>query len=273
MAWPLTPMMCEPERLTATSSASSPLIRSASSTARVIDSTAASGSTTTPLRKPFASASPMPITSTSWPSPGSPMMQVTRLVPMSRPTVCDACLAIRVSLLRKQGVHFTRRENFTHPLKQSVLTSSGDWDSPLRPGRTASQKRTTAGSVDKATGTKANGLDKGDRLARGSVDAARAQRSAARARGFVLLLAGLRLPRLLLRVLRRGARSVRGGLSRGARVRFRLLDRLGVAAFVQLEARVLAHADDCALALRHVHVGNEGAARRLPLRVEDFERL
>src|SRR5205807_1346939 len=69
--------------------------------ARVIDSTAASGSTTTPLRKPRASDSPMPTMSTSPPSPGSPMMHVMRLVPMSRPTVCDACLAIRVSLLRK----------------------------------------------------------------------------------------------------------------------------------------------------------------------------
>src|ERR1041384_7496827 len=43
--------MCEPARLIVTSSASSPLIRSASSTARLIASTAASGLTMTPLRK------------------------------------------------------------------------------------------------------------------------------------------------------------------------------------------------------------------------------
>ena len=60
IACPLKPMMCEPARLIVTSSASAPLIRSASSTARLIASMAASGLTITPLRKPRASASPMP---------------------------------------------------------------------------------------------------------------------------------------------------------------------------------------------------------------------
>ena len=127
----------------AASSVSSPLMRSASSTARVIDSTAASGSTTTPLRKPFASDSPMPTMSTIPPSPGSPMMHVTRLVPMSRPTVCDACLAIRVSLLRKQGVHFTRREHETHSFGQRGFA-------PSTKPTGLPQKRPTAGSVNKA---------------------------------------------------------------------------------------------------------------------------
>src|SRR5919205_2353328 len=113
MAWPLKLMMCEPERLMATSSASSPLMRSASSTARVIESTAASGSTTTPLRRPRASDSPMPTMSMRPPSPGSPMMQVTRLVPTSSPTVWVRFLAIRVSLLHKTGGGFRPARNST----------------------------------------------------------------------------------------------------------------------------------------------------------------
>src|SRR2546430_6993577 len=44
-------MMCEPARLIVTSSACKPLIRSASSTARLTASTAASGLTITPLRR------------------------------------------------------------------------------------------------------------------------------------------------------------------------------------------------------------------------------
>src|SRR6185503_7385030 len=88
IAWPLKPRICEPARLIVTSSASSPLMRSASSTAFLIASTAASGLTITPLRNPRASASPMPTTSRNPPSPGSPAIHVTLLVPMSRPIVC-----------------------------------------------------------------------------------------------------------------------------------------------------------------------------------------
>src|SRR5690349_22328997 len=86
--------MCEPARLIVTSSASSPLMRSASSTAFLIASTAASGLTITPLRRPRASASPMPTTSSNPPSPGSPAIHVTLLVPMSRPMVCCVRLAM-----------------------------------------------------------------------------------------------------------------------------------------------------------------------------------
>src|SRR5262245_17082404 len=88
--------MCDPARLIVTSSASSPLMRSASSTAFLIASTAASGLTMTPLRKPRASASPMPTISSKPPSPGSPAIHVTLLVPMSRPIVCCVRLAIGV---------------------------------------------------------------------------------------------------------------------------------------------------------------------------------
>src|SRR5687767_13502416 len=87
--------MCEPARLIDTSSASIPLMRSASSTARLIESTAASGLTITPLRKPRASDSPIPTMSNRPPSPGSQAIHVTRLVPMSRPIVCDVRFAIK----------------------------------------------------------------------------------------------------------------------------------------------------------------------------------
>src|ERR1051325_5221984 len=96
IACPLKPMMCEPARLMTTSSVSRPLILSASSTARLMASTAASGLTMTPLRRPRASASPMPTMSTRPPSPASPTIHVTLLVPISRPTVCDARLAIKL---------------------------------------------------------------------------------------------------------------------------------------------------------------------------------
>src|SRR5687768_13972452 len=91
--------MCEPARFMVTSSASIPLMRSTSSTAFLIASTAASGFTITPLRSPRASASPMPTISSKPPSPGSPAIHVTRLVPMSRPIVCGVRLPIYRLLL------------------------------------------------------------------------------------------------------------------------------------------------------------------------------
>src|SRR5437868_8142092 len=95
MAWPLKPMMCEPAKLIVTSSADRPDMRSAASTAWRIASTAASGLTMTPLRRPRASASPMPTMSKLPPSPGSPMMHVTRLVPMLSPVVYASRFAMR----------------------------------------------------------------------------------------------------------------------------------------------------------------------------------
>src|ERR1043166_7668755 len=94
MAWPLKPMMCEPARLIVTSSACTPLMRSASSTARLIDSTAASGLTITPLRKPRESASPTPRICSRPSSPGPPTRHVTLLVPISSPIVWFVRLAI-----------------------------------------------------------------------------------------------------------------------------------------------------------------------------------
>src|ERR1041384_1068599 len=94
IACPLKPMMCEPARLIVTSSACTPLMRSASSTARLIDSTAASGLTITPLRRPRESASPTPRICSSPSSPGPPTRHVTLLVPISSPIVWFVRLAI-----------------------------------------------------------------------------------------------------------------------------------------------------------------------------------
>src|SRR2546423_796831 len=87
-------MMCDPARLIVTSSACTPLMRSASSTARLIDSTAASGLTITPLRKPRESASPTPRICSRPSSPGPPTRHVTLLVPISSPIVWFVRLAI-----------------------------------------------------------------------------------------------------------------------------------------------------------------------------------
>src|ERR1044071_2381808 len=69
-------------------------MRSASSTARLIDSTAASGLTITPLRRPRESASPTPRICSRPSSPGPPTRHVTLLVPISSPIVWFVRLAI-----------------------------------------------------------------------------------------------------------------------------------------------------------------------------------
>src|ERR1044071_6386282 len=71
-------------------------MRSASSTARLIDSTAASGLTITPLRRPRESASPTPRICSRPSSPGPPTRHVTLLVPISSPIVWFVRLAIEV---------------------------------------------------------------------------------------------------------------------------------------------------------------------------------
>src|SRR5690606_8453503 len=68
---------------------SQPAISSASSTARWIDCTVESMSTTTPRRKPRDSWLPMPITSIGSPGAYSPTSAVIFEVPMSRPTISD----------------------------------------------------------------------------------------------------------------------------------------------------------------------------------------
>src|SRR4249919_2265713 len=68
---------------------SQPAINSASSTARWIDCTVESISTTTPRRRPRDSCEPMPITSIGSPGAYSPTSAVTLEVPMSRPTISD----------------------------------------------------------------------------------------------------------------------------------------------------------------------------------------
>src|SRR6478672_13830863 len=68
---------------------SQPAISSASSTARWIDCTVESMSTTTPLRSPRDSCEPMPITSIGSPGAYSPTNAVTLEVPISRPTISD----------------------------------------------------------------------------------------------------------------------------------------------------------------------------------------
>ena len=66
-----------------------PAISSASSTARWMDCTVDSMSTTTPRFMPRDSCEPMPITSISWPGEYSPTSAVTLEVPMSSPTISD----------------------------------------------------------------------------------------------------------------------------------------------------------------------------------------
>ena len=68
---------------------SQPAISSASSTARWIDCTVDSMSTTTPRFSPRDSCEPMPITSIGLPGEYSPTSATTLEVPMSRPTISD----------------------------------------------------------------------------------------------------------------------------------------------------------------------------------------
>src|SRR5437773_1327630 len=82
----LKPLMCGPERARWTESISTPAINSASSTAFLIDSTAASTLTTRPRRMPRDSATPRPTTSRRSPSTTSPTTAVTFEVPTSSPT-------------------------------------------------------------------------------------------------------------------------------------------------------------------------------------------
>jgi hypothetical protein len=67
-------------------SMATPEIRSASSTAAVIDDTVSSTSTTTPLRIPFVGAVPTPMTlGKAAPSSCKPTIQQTFVLPISRP--------------------------------------------------------------------------------------------------------------------------------------------------------------------------------------------
>ncbi len=68
---------------------SQPAISSASSTARWIDCTVDSMSTTTPRLRPRDSCEPMPITSIGLPGEYSPTSATTLEVPMSSPTMRD----------------------------------------------------------------------------------------------------------------------------------------------------------------------------------------
>src|SRR5689334_11958914 len=76
-----------PVMLAYTERISQPAMSSASSIARLIDSTVDSMSTTTPRFMPRDSCEPMPMTSISWPGEYSPTSAVTLEVPMSRPTI------------------------------------------------------------------------------------------------------------------------------------------------------------------------------------------
>ena len=82
----LNPLMCGPAIDRWTASISTPAISSASSTAFLIESTAASRLTITPRRMPRDSATPMPTTSRPPSSTISPTMAQTFDVPTSSPT-------------------------------------------------------------------------------------------------------------------------------------------------------------------------------------------
>ncbi len=78
-----------PEMEAYTERISQPAISSASSTARWIDCTVDSISTTTPRLRPRDSWEPMPITSIGLPGEYSPTSATTLEVPISRPTISD----------------------------------------------------------------------------------------------------------------------------------------------------------------------------------------
>ena len=82
----LNPLTCGPDSARCTESISTPAISSASSTAFLIESTAASRLTTTPRRMPRDSATPMPTMSSDSPLMISPTTAVTFEVPTSSPT-------------------------------------------------------------------------------------------------------------------------------------------------------------------------------------------
>ncbi len=83
-----------PEIEAQTERMSQPAISSASSTARWMECTVDSMSTTMPLRMPRDTWVPMPITVIGSPGSYSPTIAVTFEVPMSRPTT--SCLSLRV---------------------------------------------------------------------------------------------------------------------------------------------------------------------------------
>src|SRR5580658_227296 len=78
-----------PEMLAYTELISQPAIISASCTARWIDCTVDSMSTTTPRLSPRDSCDPMPITSIGLPGEYSPTNATTLEVPISSPTISD----------------------------------------------------------------------------------------------------------------------------------------------------------------------------------------
>ena len=82
----LNPFTWGPQSARYTLSISMPAVSSASTTAFLIESTAASRFTTRPRRIPFDSATPMPTMFRLWPSPGSATIAVVFDVPTSRPT-------------------------------------------------------------------------------------------------------------------------------------------------------------------------------------------
>ena len=82
----LKPLTCAPDSARCAVSISMPAVSSASSMARLIESTPASRLTTSPRLMPRESAVPMPMTSTPPSSTSSPTMAVTFDVPTSRPT-------------------------------------------------------------------------------------------------------------------------------------------------------------------------------------------
>src|SRR5690348_2126823 len=94
---------CEPEIDAYTERMSQPAINSASSTARWIECTVDSMSTTAPFFMPRETCEPSPITSTGSPGRYSPTIATTFEVPMSRPTT--RCL----SLLRFMGLNVSGR--------------------------------------------------------------------------------------------------------------------------------------------------------------------
>src|SRR5207253_5552923 len=94
----------------------SPVICSAISTARLIDSTAESRLTTIPLRNPLESAVPIPTTSSRSCPATSATITRTRVVPTSRPTTYGFSFGILLFL------HYSRRERL---LLHSILSNRG----------------------------------------------------------------------------------------------------------------------------------------------------
>src|SRR3546814_2366260 len=85
---------------------SQPAISSASSTARWIDCTVDSMSTTTPRLSPRDSCEPMPMTSIGLPGEYSPTSATTLEVPMSRPTM-GSLSPLRFMTLRDRSEEHT----------------------------------------------------------------------------------------------------------------------------------------------------------------------